>query len=201
MSELGTMVNGKEARMKSVDIIPRRQLFGNSSRYNVQLSPDGMWCSWIAPVNGVMNIWCAAFGNLDTAMPLTELKGQPIAWHAWAGDSKHVLFLRDNHGDENYHVYSVNATERVLVDLTPFGSVNSKVYPLSPDNPNHVVVALNDRDPAWHDVWRIDVGTGERNIIYKNDGAFGSFLVDWQGRLRLGSRMSFDRGGAGMVKI
>jgi len=172
----------------SVPLIPRKLLFGNASRVRPRLSPDGTMLSWCAPVDGVMNIWLAPVNNLEAATPLTRTQGRPIFWHDWSADGRFVMFLNDFNGDENDHLFVADAASGELRDITPYESVNAELLLLSPDLPGSVLVGLNDRDPSWHDIWKIDLETGIRSLVYENTGDFGSFILDWQGNLRLGFR-------------
>ena len=172
----------------SVPLIPRKLLFGNASRVSPRLSPDGTMLSWLAPVDGVMNIWLAPVNSLEAATPLTRTQGRPIFWHEWSADGRFVLFLNDFNGDENDHLFVADPSSGELRDLTPYDGVNAQLLLLSPDLPDSVFVALNDRDASWHDVWKIDLETGKRTLVYENTERFGSFLLDLQGNLRLARR-------------
>jgi acylaminoacyl-peptidase len=172
----------------SVPLIPRKLLFGNASRVRPRLSPDGTMLSWCAPVDGVMNIWLAPVNNLEAATPLTRTQGRPIFWHEWSADGRFVMFLNDFNGDENDHLFVADAASGELRDITPYDGVNAQLLLLSPDLPDSVFVALNDRDASWHDVWKIDLETGKRTLVYENTERFGSFLLDLQGNLRLARR-------------
>src|SRR2546430_7888167 len=89
-------------------LIPRTALFGNPVRAQARLSPDGRYMSFLAPKNGVLNVWLAPFGKLDAAKAITDDKKRGIRQHHWADDGKHILFLQDEGGDENWRVYSVD---------------------------------------------------------------------------------------------
>src|SRR4051812_26616686 len=103
-----------------VPIIPRRKFFGNPSRFQGLLSPDGSWLSWIAPLDGVLNIWVAPAKDLSRPRVLTEEKKRPIRQHFWASDSAAVFFLNDKDGDENFLLYDVDVATGMQRLLTPF---------------------------------------------------------------------------------
>ena len=131
----------------SVDVIPRSALFGNPEKTQGRISPDGKYISFIAPRDGVLNVWLAERGKLDSARVLTNDTKRGIRQHFWAFDNKHVLFLQDVGGDENYHVYSVDVVsgehERPLAVR---GSAGRGVR-LSWKKPGAVAIGMNDRDP------------------------------------------------------
>jgi hypothetical protein len=79
--------------MTGTPLIPRAALFGNPSRFQVRLSPDGERLTWLAPLEGVLNVWLAPVDDIGSTEPLTRVKGRPIAWQDWAWDGRHILFM------------------------------------------------------------------------------------------------------------
>ena len=183
------------------NLIPRRLLFDNASRLSPRLSPDGGRLAWLAPVGGVMNIWVASVHAIAGGRALTHTKGRPILWHDWSADGRYVWFFNDLNGDEDYHLFAADAETGEIRDLTPYDKVSAKLLCFSRDLPDRVVVGLNDRDPKWHDVWSIDLATGERTLLFENTDRYGSFTVDQQGRLRLATRSAPERGGSEIFRF
>lgn len=169
-------------------IIPRRLLLGNPCALDPKLSPDGKRLAWLAPLDGVMNVWTAPTEALGAAEPLTRMAGRPPAWHAWSADGRFILLLKDENGDENFRLFASDAETGESRDLTPLPKVAVQVFMLSPDLPGRILIGLNDRDPRRHDVWSLDLMTGARDLAYENDDGFGWFRFDWQGRMRLAGR-------------
>jgi dipeptidyl aminopeptidase/acylaminoacyl peptidase len=182
--------------MTGVPLIPRPALFGNPSQFQARLSPDGEWLTWLAPFEGVLNVWLAPADRIAEATPLTQLKGRPIAWQDWAWDGQHILFIRDRNGDENWHIFAADRASGAILDLTPIDPVNARLYVESPERPGILLVGLNDREKKWHDVWSVDIATGERKLVLENTGQFWSFNFDWQLNPRLARRATPDRGGS-----
>ena len=149
-------------------LIPRTRLFGNPTRAQGQISPDGRWLSWLAPKDGVLNIWVAPAGDIGAACVITDDRKRGIRFHAWANGSAHVLYVQDEGGTEDWHVYAVPIEGGPARDLTPLPGVNARLQGLGLDEPNVVAVGLNDRDKAWHDVHRLDIRTGERELLFEN---------------------------------
>src|SRR5258705_11730610 len=100
-------------------LIPRTALFGNPVKAQARLSPDGRYISFLAPQNGVLNVWLAPFGKLDAAQPITADKKRGIRQHHWADDGRHILFLQDEGGDENWRGYTADAASGKQVGRTP----------------------------------------------------------------------------------
>src|SRR5882672_9046399 len=113
---------GAEPRSDS-NLIPRSALFGNPVRTQARLSPDGQYVSFLAPKDGFLNVWLAPFGKLGSAKAITSDKKRGIREHFWAMDGKHILFLQDEGGDENWRVLSVDVSTSKQTDLTPFKDV------------------------------------------------------------------------------
>lgn len=119
----GAAAADKQARPESVPLIPREVLFGNPQKSQARLSPDGKWISFQAPVEGVMNVWVGPADDFSKAQPVTKEKVRPIPSHSWAYDNKHVLYVQDKNGDENYHLYATNVETLETKDLTPIRGV------------------------------------------------------------------------------
>jgi dipeptidyl aminopeptidase/acylaminoacyl peptidase len=158
-------------------LIARTVLFGNPERIQGRLSPDGTKMSFRAPLDGVMNIWVGDRGDFDSVQPITNDTARGIPAHFWALDSEHVFYIRDQGGDENWHLYSVDLASSETIDLTPYEGVQAQVVAQSEQVPGVVIVGMNDRDPQWHDLYSVDLATGERTLIAENNG-LSSILVD-----------------------
>ncbi|MBT8052383.1 MAG: S9 family peptidase [Xanthomonadales bacterium] len=174
-------------------LIDRTVLFGNPMRFQGRLSPDGKKMSFRAPLDGVMNIWVGDSGDFDSVRPITNDTGRGIPSHFWALDSEHVLYTRDEGGDENWHLFSVDLASGEITDLTPYEGVQAQMVAQSERVPGVVVVGMNDRDPKWHDLYKVDLGTGERQLLVENNG-FASFVVDNDLNVRLASEPTISGG-------
>ena len=181
------------AAMADVPLIERAKLFGNPTRTGGQLSPDGKWISFIAPRDGVLNVWVAPAGDPDKARPLTEEKGRPIRTAFWSGDSKRVLFVNDKGGDENFLLYGVDVATGRQTALTPFEKTRVQIVGTSDSIRNRILVGVNNRDPRWHDVYDLDLDTGKLTEVLRNDG-YAGFVADDQLKLRLAAKARPDGG-------
>lgn len=177
----------------TIPLISRKTLFGNPSRVSPSLSRDGKWLSWLAPRDGVMNVWLAPIGILDEARPLTNARDRPIPYQSIANTNAHVLFIQDKAGDENFHLWCSDFSGNVR-DLTPYGEIVVRFYGSHLDNPNLLAIGLNDRDKRWHDLYVLDIATGERRLVHENTGELSGFTVDQQLGLRLATRARAEGG-------
>ena len=165
-----------------VELIPRKVLFGNPERVSPRLSPDGSRLAWIAPKDGVLNVWLAPVSpqagvDWDQAEVVTDDTDRGIRTFAWAHDNKHLLYLQDTGGDENWRLHDVDLTTMTRRDLTPFDGVRTEIVAMERDFPTEVLVGLNKDNPQLHDVYRLDLTTGELTKEIVNPG-FLAWLAD-----------------------
>ena len=180
--------------MPETPLIPRQTLFGNPDRAMVRLSPDGQHLAYLAPLDGVLNVWVAPADRPDDAQPITHDTGRGVQQYVWAYTNDRILYLKDNDGDENWRVFSVHIDSHDTVDLTPFEGVQAQISQLSPEFPQELIVGLNDRDPQLHDLYRIDLTTGERELLVQNDEGFLGYLCDHGFRIRFALRFTPEGG-------
>jgi dipeptidyl aminopeptidase/acylaminoacyl peptidase len=159
-------------------LIPRSVLFGNPERIGVQLSPDGRSLGWLAPHNGVLNVFVAPVGDPAAVRAVTSATRRRVYYWLWAYDSRTIVYGDDAGGDENFRVYAVDTATLARRDLTPLAGVRANILGLRPEHPDLLAVGLNDRDPAWHDVWHVDLATGERRLVRENRDRISSHLLD-----------------------
>ena len=155
---------------EEVPLIPRSVLFGNPQKASARISPNGKWLSYLAPVDGILNVWVAPAGDLAAAKPVTDDKVRDIRGHSWAYTGNHVLYTQDKEGDENWHVYATHVETGETLDLTPVDGVNARIVATSDRFPSEILVGLNDRIPQLHDIYRVNVVNGEMELLQENEG-------------------------------
>ncbi len=192
-------------RYDAVPLIARQVLFGNPSKVAPALSPRGDQLAYLAPDEGVLNVFVKSTGKDDDRVVTADrLRG--IRQYQWAENGKQLIYLQDQGGDENWHIYVVAvAGGEAARDLTPFPKVQAQILGAEPDFPDELLIGLNDRDPQHHDVYRVNLQTGKRRLIFKNEiGAVG-FVADHRLQLRVlqilepdgGAKLLYRRGGSG----
>ena len=179
--------------MEDVPLIPRDVLFSDPDRTSVQISPDGRWISFLAPRNGVLNVWVAPADAPDAAAPVTDARDRGIAGYSWTYLDSHLIYVQDTAGDENWRLYRLDVTTGESVLLTPESGVNAQIVAISPKHPQEIVVGLNDRLPEWHDLYRVDLRTGERALLHENEGMM-RYLLDDDYNVRFAETMTPDGG-------
>jgi len=165
------------------ELVPREVLFGNPEKARARISPDGEHIAYIAPVDGVLNVWVGALGA-DDAEPVTHDDNRGVFRYFWAHDGVHLMYLQDKDGDENWRLYSVNLDTGEIVDLTPFEGVQVRVVDVNKHHPNTMLIAMNRQDPRLHDVYRLDITSGEMELAARNPGNVAGWMTDFDMEVR-----------------
>lgn len=163
---------------KSVPLIPRETLFGNPDKAGAQISPDGKRISFIAPVNGVLNLWVAPADQPSRAKAVTNDRNRGITTYFWSFNPRYLLYSRDKNGDENTHIYRLDLTNNTVKDLTPGTGFQARIQEVSRFFPNDILVAMNKRNPQLHDVFRVNLQTGDTKSVFQNDQYIGVMTDD-----------------------
>ena len=171
-------------RAEAPPLVPRNVFFSNPEKISPQISPDGTRIAYLAPDEGVLNVWVRTVGKTDDH-PVTKDRERPIYTFNWQGDSKHVLHVQDKGGDENYHVYQTDVDTRAAKDLTPYDSIRAQIVAVDPSRPNEMLVGLNIKDKRLHDVYRIDLTTGKATLDTQNPGDVAGWTADNQFHVRV----------------
>ncbi|MFZ0081903.1 MAG: prolyl oligopeptidase family serine peptidase, partial [Trebonia sp.] len=165
-----------------VDLIPRSVLFGNPERTSPRMSHDGSQLGWIAPKDGVLNVWVAPIDESDgvdwaAARAVTDDTDRGIRMFGWAWDGRHLLYVQDAGGDENWRLYDVDLVTGERRDLTPFEKIHAQIIGSSKRRPTEVLVGMNADNPQLHDVYRLDLVTGNLVKEIENPG-YAGWLAD-----------------------
>ena len=172
--------------------IPRELLFGNPEKSSPKISPDGRRWAYLAPDEGVLNIWAGPEGG--QAKPLTRDRGRGIRQFFWAEDQRSLLYVQDKEGDENWHLYQTDLASGRTSDLTLVPGAQAQVVGTEPRFPDEILVALNDRDPRAHDVYRVSLKDGSRRLEATNPGDVIGWLPDLDFKVGAAKAMRPDGG-------
>ncbi|MBB5020105.1 dipeptidyl aminopeptidase/acylaminoacyl peptidase [Chitinivorax tropicus] len=162
--------------------IPVRDFFKNPQQANFQISPDGKMVSFTQPFEHRLNIYVQTRGG--EPKQVTQVKDRDITQYMWKGND-YLLFLKDNGGDENYHLYAVDKQGSTTRDLTPFDKVRVELIDELEDHPTDVLIGLNKRNPEIFDAYRLNVQTGKLTLVAKNPGKITGWVTDHEGRIRV----------------
>src|SRR5215472_9431475 len=184
------------------ELIPRQVLFGNPERVSPRISPNGTSLAWIAPHEGVLNVWLAPVGadgvHWNAAQVVTDDTDRGIRVFRWAHDGYHLLYLQDSGGDQNFRLYDVDLRTMQRRDLTPFEGVQAQILATEKKHPSEVLVGLTLDNRELHDVYRLDLVTGDLVKEVENPG-FAGWVADTELVMRAGVELEPD--GTMVVKV
>ncbi len=164
-------------------IIPMKDFFRNPEKMSFRLSPDGQHLGFLKPWQTRLNVHVQKVGE-DQENRITSATERDIAGYFWASNTR-IAYVQDKGGDENFRLYAVNIDGSEEKDLTPFEKVRVQLIDDLKDDDDHVLIAMNKRDPRFFDAYRINVLTGEMEMIAQNPGNIVSLETDHDGKLRV----------------
>ncbi len=178
------------------ELIDREVFFGNPEYSNTQISPNGKWVSFMKPYKGTRNIWVKGVNNpFSKARVITAETKRPIGGYFWSRDGSYILFVKDNGGDENFNVYAVNPLDKPkgsdvpsATNLTEGKKVRANIQNVPKSDPDSIYVGLNDRDPAWHDIYKVSISTGKKTLVMENKDRLQGLIFDNDDKIRLSVR-------------
>jgi dipeptidyl aminopeptidase/acylaminoacyl peptidase len=190
-------------------LIAREVFFADPEISGAQLSPDGMKIAFRKPYDEVMNVYVKSIDEpFEAAKPITA-DDRPVPGFFWSEDSRYILYVQDKGGNENYNVYAVDPAGLPEAEtgvpparnLTPLDDVRASIVHTDEDRPSELIVGLNDRDPQLHDLYRVNIQTGERELLFKNEQNILGWDFDLDGKLRLATRMDPETGDVEIHRI
>ncbi len=185
---------------RGAPLIPRQDLFGNPEKSHLEISPDGKWIAWLAPLNGVMNIFAASSRDLDAGIPITHEELRSIRNYYWTYDGVHLVYPQDDGGDESWHIHAANVETRETKDLTPFTNKNVRAVlsGKSRKNRHEILISLNERDQKFPDLFKVDLESGDLKLVRENSG-YSRIIADASFTPRVALRNTAD-GGAEILR-
>ena len=170
----------------SITEIPLEDFFRNPEMSSFQLSPNGEYISYMKPWedgNRMMNVYVRKI-NSDEEIRLTSASKRSLYGYGWLNDER-IAYVQDQGGDENIHIYAVDIDGKNDIDLTPFENIQARITDDLEDDPNYILVSINKRNERIHDVYRLNVNTGEMEMIAENPGNISGWMTDNSGKLRI----------------
>jgi hypothetical protein len=171
-------------------LIARKDIFGNPTRTLPAISPDGKNIAYIAPRDGVLNVFVAPRDNIGAAKPVTADKKRGIRGFFWTQNSRQLIYTQDEGGDENWRIHVVDVATAQDTIISPAGKVQGQMIATSVTKPDEILIGINDRDPQNHDVYRHNLKAGERTLLFKNDDGYSAFVVDDSLALRMAAKQT-----------
>ncbi len=172
-------------------LIPRQAIFGNPDKAALKISPNHQMISFLAPVNNVLNVWVAPADKPEDAAAITKDTLRGVRIYFWAYNNEQVIYLQDLGGDENWQVHAVNVKTKEDKILTPFEEIlgpdgkpvtlpngkklrpRAQIQEVSYKYPNEILIGLNNRNPQFFDIYRLNINSGDLQMIEKNERFLG----------------------------
>jgi dipeptidyl aminopeptidase/acylaminoacyl peptidase len=201
-----------QAGATTVPLIPREVLFGNPDRVRATLSPDGSRIAFLAAKDGVLNVFVGPVDDPEKARPVTAATKRGIMRYLWAPIGTHILYTQDRDGDENWHVYCTDVVSGATTDLTPFETItgpdgqpikdqggrplrpSARIAAVSRSHPTKAMLAVNNRDPRHHDLYRADILEGTVQLVRTCPEGGLEWVVDQDLQPRFVLKMTDDGG-------
>jgi dipeptidyl aminopeptidase/acylaminoacyl peptidase len=209
-TSLGAQTNDKKADAVGLPpLIDRELIFGNPEIVNAELSPDGKYLAFQKPWHDTRNIYVKGVDEpFNAARLLTTETKRPVPGYFWTRNSEYILYVKDNDGDENFNIYAVDPAAKPAAgaeappsrDLTGLKGVRVAIYDVPKSDPDVIYIGLNDRDKAWHDLYKLKLSTGEKTLLRKNTERIAAWTFDLQGNLRMASR-SAENGDTEILRV
>ena len=190
-------------------LIDRELFFGNPEISGAQISPDGRYISFLKPYKDTRNIWVKGVNDPWTkAKLITNDTRRPVTQYFWSRDGKYILYVQDQLGDENYNVYAVDPSAAVGAgqetpparNLTEAKGVRAAIYAVPRNDPNTLYIGINDRDKAWHDLYKLNIATGQKTLLKQNTERIAGWVFDNAGNLKLAVRTT-DKGDTEILRV
>ena len=178
----------EDSKTKNTEIVRAKQIpledfFKNPEKSSYQISPNGAYFSYMAPYENRMNIFIQKRGE-STSVQITKETDRDVAGYFWPNDHQ-IIFLKDSGGDENYHLFGVDIDGSHAISYTDFDGVRAQILDDLPEQKNFMIIGLNKRNPQVFDPYRLNLETGEMQMIAENPGNIQGWMFDHDGKLRL----------------
>lgn len=177
--------NSEKAPEKTMTVqeIPLKDFFKNPEKSSYEISPNGDYFAFMAPYENRMNVFVQKIGSEESTR-LTDVTDRDIAGFMWANNNR-ILYLKDNGGDENFGIYGINIDGSNPQNLTAFDGVKTQIIDELEGLNDFIMVGLNKRNPQIFDPYRLNITTGDLEMLYENPGNVSGWMTDHDGKLRI----------------
>jgi len=179
--------------------IPLKVLFGSSQKSRPQISPDGSKLAYLAPINGIRNIFVKTLGK-DDDRAITNQQQRDITNYFWNFNNNEIFYLQDKAGNENWHIYSVDLNTKRVTSITPFEGIRVGVISYKKQFPDEMLISMNKRDPKVFDVYKLDLKTKDLKMVVQNSGNITDWTVDEYNKVRAAKAAKEDGSCDGLVR-
>ena len=163
--------------------IPLEDFFKNPEKSSYQISPNGSFYSYMGPYKNRMNIFIQKIGD-SSATQLTFEEKRDISGYFWPNNEQ-LVFLKDDAGDENFHLFGVDIDGSNPISFTDFDGVKAQIIDDLPDQKDFIIIGLNKRNKQVFDPYRLNLKSGKISILAENPGNIQGWMFDHEGKLRI----------------
>lgn len=176
------------------DLISVEDMCGPPERTGAMISPDGTRIAYLAPWKNRLNVWIQDLDSDAEPRCVTADDTRTVLRYDWTDDPRWLIYLQDNGGDENWHVYRVDLDnpDEPAVDLTPFPGAQVVEMDRPLTRPGKAILQFNARNSAEFDLLELDIATGELTTLVENPGSVTGWL--YAGADKLFARTLTDTG-------
>lgn len=170
-----------EGKVRQISI---EDFFKSAEQTMFRISPNGEHIACLKPYKTRLNVFIKDFKSNED-IRITGVKDRNIADFRWANDSR-IVYMKDNGGDENFRLYAVDIDGENFMELTAFEGVRSRILDEFMHDNDHILIEHNKRDRRFFDVYKVNVYTGEIEVVATNPGGVTEWIVDCNGNVRAG---------------
>lgn len=164
--------------------------FRNPEKTRFQLSPDGTHFSYMGPYQRRQNIFIQKIGQEEATRITAETK-RDIAGYLWSNDNR-LVYLKDEGGDENYHLFAVDKDGSNNKELTPFEGVRIEIIDPLEDIDDELIIGMNKNNQQLFEPYRLNIQTGKLVQLAENMNPLepiSGWMTDHDGKLRVAVKM------------
>jgi len=178
-----TKVKHKDIDNKGPEEVPVEDFLKHPGSFGYQLSPDGNYLAYAGEWETRTNVFVQKMGDDSEPVRVTSAKDRSIADYFWKDDQ--ILYMKDNGGDENFHIYSSSFNGSEEKDLTPYEGVRVMVLNTLSTIKDEILIMMNKENPQVFDVYKLNIKTGNTTHVAENPGNIMSWVADRNGEIRI----------------
>lgn len=156
-----------------------------------QLSPDGKYMSYMEKdEDGKRHVYVKETDTGNVTRVIEE-KEELIKGYGWINKER-LIYVMDEGGNENYHIFAVNIDGSNEKALTPFEGVKAQIINSLKDQKDYIIISMNKNNPQVFEPYKLNVVTGDLEQLFENKdikNPIQGFDFDKDGELRAYSKL------------
>ncbi|KGO84375.1 S9 family peptidase [Flavobacterium beibuense] len=141
--------------------------FKKPMQSSFKFSPDGKFFSYMEKDdNGKRHVYVKNTAT-DKVTRVIEEGKDLVRGYGWANNNR-LIYIMDNGGNENFHLFAVNLDGANQKELTPFDGVKVNVLNMLKDQKDYMIIEMNKDNPQVFEPYKININTGELEKLFEN---------------------------------